>query len=218
MQGWMSQDGERPAVPAPTCSAGLAQDGGTRPTPPRKPNSPGGGRWQQEGAPRQGLPKLCLAPRLGWTMAPGCSVMGTAQPVPHSSSRHPAGPHSQRRPPGRMGRGSSLGWGGVPGLPRTLRSGRTQDGRRRHPGEAGGAAGCASLPRASGGRNGDARCPPFSPTRRGILAGLSTTVPVRRPRPSPVSGSAPGTGSAGPDGSAGDSSRSRGAGSARLRW
>lgn len=69
MRGWMSQDGETPAVPAPTCSAGLAQDGGTRPTPPRNPNSLGEGRQQQqEGAARQGPPKLCLPARLAGTM------------------------------------------------------------------------------------------------------------------------------------------------------
>lgn len=114
MRDWMSQDGERSAVPAPTCSAGLAQDGGTRPTPPRKPNSLGEGRRQKEGAPRQGPPKLSLPTRLGWTMAPGCTVMGTA---PHASSRHPAGhgPRSQRHPPRQDGEGGPTGVGRGPG-------------------------------------------------------------------------------------------------------
>lgn len=100
MRGWMSQNGERPAVPVPTSSAGLAQDGGARPTPPRKSNSLGEGRWQQEGAPRQGPPELCLPARLGWTMASGCTVMGTA------SSRHPAGHGARSPPPARWGGGA----------------------------------------------------------------------------------------------------------------
>lgn len=173
--------------------------------------------WGKEGGGRREHPDPGPR-RSAWTMAPGCTVTGTAQLVPRASSRHPAGhgPRTQRRTPGRMGRGIPLGWGRVLGLPRALRSGRTQDGWRHHPGEAGGAADCASLPKASGSRRWGCPPAPVLPHPPGNPGGAELTT-VRRPRPPPGSllhhppGSPPDTRSAGLDGSAGDTSRSRGA-------
>lgn len=145
MRGWMSQDGESSGPSANLlCRFGTGwrdQTGSSN-----KTQQSGGRKAAAAGTPRPGAPKLCLPARLGWTMAPGCTVMGTAQLVPRASSRHPAGhgARTQRRTPGRMGRESPLGWGGVLGLPRALCSGRTQDGWRRHPREAGG--GCRLCP------------------------------------------------------------------------
>lgn len=111
MRGWMSQDGERPAVPAPTCSAGLAQDGGTRPAPPTKSNSLGEGRRRQERAPRPGPPKVCLD-HGAWMHGDGHSSAGAPRQLPPPGRAWPSHPAAH---PWKDGEGDPTGLGKGPG-------------------------------------------------------------------------------------------------------
>lgn len=191
MQGWMSRDGERRAVPAPTCSAGLAQGGGTRPALPTKPNRPGEGRRRDETdaqtqAPRKAPLLACQAGLYheAWMCGESHSSAHALQQLPApTGSPGPAparpahGSRTQRQPPPpssqagergdhRAGEGS---WA-CPFLARALRS-RRAPGWLASPsgGEAGGAESFSPFPKAPGSRSWGG-CPhPSSRPRRGIL-------------------------------------------------
>lgn len=134
MQGWMSRDGERRAVPAPTCSAGLAQAGGTRLALPTKPNRPGEGRRREETdaqtqAPRKAPLLACQAGLYheAWMCGESHSSAHALQqlpaptgtPDPHRPSRHTAPAPSANPLPKLTGwrEGRPPGWGRVLGLP-----------------------------------------------------------------------------------------------------
>ena len=189
MQGWMSRDGERQAVPAPTCSAGSAQGGGTRLAPPAKPSRPGEGRRREETDSQTQAPEKPA--RLGCTMKPGCVARVTARLVLCSSSQHlPVAPDPHRpgwdtvpapstKPAcliaaqaGEMGdhRAGEGSWA-CPSLARALCSGRAPGWLASPSGER--LEGLrASAPSPKPHAAGDGGCPhPFSRTHGGILTG-----------------------------------------------
>lgn len=134
VQGWMSRDGERRAVPAPTCSAGLAQGGGTTLALPTKPNRPGEGRRREETDPQTQAPRKAplLACQAGlyheaWMCGESHSSAHALQQLPAPTGNpgpapaQPAhGSRTQHQPPPMptsWREGRPPGWGRVLGLP-----------------------------------------------------------------------------------------------------
>lgn len=128
VRGWMSQDGERRAVPAPTCSAGLAQGGGTSLAPPTRPSclgKEGSERRQSPQSRPQKAPLLAGEAGLdrGARMGGGhSSALALQQPPALTDSPRPALawlgqlPHPESAPtPHHIAacRSGTSGWGGV---------------------------------------------------------------------------------------------------------
>lgn len=191
VQGWMSRDGERRAVPAPTCSAGLAQGGGTTLALPTKPNRPGEGRRREETDPQTQAPRKAplLACQAGlyheaWMCGESHSSAHALQQLPAPTGNpgpapaQPAhGSRTQHQPPPhahKLARGETTGLGKGPGpaqpRPEPSAAGERRDGWYRLRGERlEGPRASAPSPKPPAAGDGGG-CPhPSSRPRRGIL-------------------------------------------------